>query len=667
MLPEISYFLAGLSVFVLVLTIAIAIQLKTPDGYQEIDCYVVENNTIRLLWITVAISTVEIGWIAYQVIKYGFAWNQLVYSLGWSVVLFGSSTIYSIPYQGGLYGMFLGILLLESSMAICVTEVVPLSAGLLLWVLVGSWYHEQIENVSQEYTSSVFSQITFRWLNPVIDAGTAKHLEWQDLCDLLKEDTTEAVLKKYHSMPSTLSIKQRAIRLIARYTLFQHSFAVVYTLFTLAGPLYIYKLISMLQSTDTVRWDLWPMVLGFFGFSFAKAFLEPQMVSAGSRAGTQMRSLFLQLIYDKSLTSVLSTSGANASVGKVVTLMTVDTEMFRRFLQNAYIGLIQIPLSLVISVTILFYILGVSALVAIAIVLLFFPITGYLGQNIAKLQKKLLSRSGKRVSLVNELILGIRIIKYLAWESFFEQRITEARKKEIKSVIKLFMIYIAFSVVGEGSGVIISFSTFAIYSLVTGKTLDPATAFTALNLFKIVSENLRKVPNQIKLFLNYQISIDRIIHYLEEEDKEPNCQLEHDDTIGFESAHLGYHGTTEVEHGNVFELKEIDLSIPVKKMTLICGPTGAGKTTFLLGLLGELQLHYGKVHFPNLSSAFSSQSAWIMNATIKENILFGSEYDEERYLKVLQACALLPDLQSIPGGDMTEIGEKGINLSGKYF
>jgi ABC-type multidrug transport system fused ATPase/permease subunit len=160
--------------------------------------------------------------------------------------------------------------------------------------------------------------------------------------------------------------------------------------------------------------------------------------------------------------------------------------------------------------------------------------------------------------------------------------------------------------------------------------------------------------------------MNRIISYLDEEDKEPNMQIENDEQIGFQDAHVGYHGTSGDEEVNAFELKALNLSIPLKSLTLLCGPTGSGKTTILMGLLGELQLHYGKVNFPNIACAFSSQSAWIMNATIKENILFGSEYDEERYVQVLQACALLPDLQSIPGGDMTEIGEKGINLSGFY-
>jgi ABC-type multidrug transport system fused ATPase/permease subunit len=515
--------------------------------------------------------------------------------------------------------------------------------------------------MSQEYTSSVFSQLTFRWLNPIIDAGKSKDLAWSDLCDLLTEDSTEEVMNAYHKMPQAWSIKRKVAYLIAPFTSFQHLFALIYTSFSLVGPIYIYRLISVLQDPEINRRDIWPFVVGFFLFSCIRSFLEPQMISAGSRAGTRMRALFLQLIYDKSLTRIITSGGKNSSLGKAVTLMTVDTEMFRRFLQNAYIAFIQIPLSLVIATSALFYVLGTSAVVPITVVILLFPITAFLGRKISKAQKKVLARSDARVSLVNELILGIRIIKYLGWEPFFEDRITNARQKEIKGIINVFMIQIGFSIVGEGSGVFISFITFAVYSLVTGRILDPATAFTSLSLFKIISDNLRRLPNQIKLYLNYKISMDRIISYLNEEDRQPVAQDPIGDQIAFRDALITYHMSDEVE---LFGFKSLSASFPKNKLTLICGPTGAGKSTVLLALLGELNLKYGSIFFPSIACAYSSQSAWIMNATIKDNILFGNDYDERRYLQVLQVCALLPDLQAIPGGDLTEIGEKGINLSG---
>jgi ABC-type multidrug transport system fused ATPase/permease subunit len=515
--------------------------------------------------------------------------------------------------------------------------------------------------MSQEYTSSVFSQLTFRWLNPIIDAGKSKDLAWSDLCELLNEDTTEEVMRTYQKLPDDWSIKKKVAMLILPYTSFQHLFAVIYTCFSLVGPFYIFKLINVLQDPSVNRQDIWPLVVGFLLFSCIRSFLEPQMISAGSRAGTRMRALFLQLIYNKSLTRIVTSGGKNSSLGKAVTLMTVDTEMFRRFLQNAYIAFIQIPLSLMIATSALFYVLGTSAIVPITVVILLFPLTAFLGKRISKAQKKVLARSDARVSLVNELILGIRIIKYLAWEPFFENRISNARQKEIKSIIKVFMIQIGFSIVGEGSGVFISFITFAVYSLITGQRLDPATAFTSLSLFKIISDNLRRLPNQIKLYLNYRISMDRIISYLDEEDRQSVAQLPVGEEIAFQDALITYHGSDETE---LFGFKGLNASFPKNKLTLICGPTGAGKSTVLLALLGELRLKYGNIFFPSMACAYSSQSAWIMNATIKENILFGNEYDEARYLQVLQACALLPDLQAIPGGDLTEIGEKGINLSG---
>eukprot|EP01036_Dinobryon_divergens_P043051 gene43051-57264_t len=122
-----------------------------------------------------------------------------------------------------------------------------------------------------------------------------------------------------------------------------------------------------------------------------------------------------------------------------------------------------------------------------------------------------------------------------------------------------------------------------------------------------------------------------------------------------------YHGSSQSRE----TVPPITVSIPSNELTVIIGPTGCGKSTLLAGILGECCLLSGTVQMPSDSSvAYVSQSPWIQNATIRDNILFGSAYDAERYEEVVRVCALHPDLVKLPAGDMTEIGEKGINLSG---
>lgn len=112
-------------------------------------------------------------------------------------------------------------------------------------------------------------------------------------------------------------------------------------------------------------------------------------------------------------------------------------------------------------------------------------------------------------------------------------------------------------------------------------------------------------------------------------------------------------------------LSEIELQVPKGSLVALVGSVGSGKSSFLSAILGDMQRHTGTVTInAGMRMAYVAQQAWIQNSTLRDNILFGSNYEHSRYHKVIEACALLPDLEMLPGGDFTEIGEKGINLSG---
>ncbi|KAI9220490.1 hypothetical protein BC828DRAFT_405762 [Blastocladiella britannica] len=113
-----------------------------------------------------------------------------------------------------------------------------------------------------------------------------------------------------------------------------------------------------------------------------------------------------------------------------------------------------------------------------------------------------------------------------------------------------------------------------------------------------------------------------------------------------------------------FTLRGLDVTFPQGKLTLIVGLTAAGKSSLLHGLLGEMKLESGEVFMPREQTAFVSQVAWLQNATIRDNVLFGADFDEDRYHRTLHACSLVRDLEILTGGDSTEVGEKGIVLSG---
>jgi ATP-binding cassette subfamily C (CFTR/MRP) protein 1 len=101
----------------------------------------------------------------------------------------------------------------------------------------------------------------------------------------------------------------------------------------------------------------------------------------------------------------------------------------------------------------------------------------------------------------------------------------------------------------------------------------------------------------------------------------------------------------------------------IKKLLIVIGRTGSGKSSLLSGILGEMLKLNGSINTVG-SFAYVPQRAWIQNVTLRDNILFGKKYDEKIYNKVVDGCALASDLKDFPAGDTTEIGENGINLSG---
>ena len=212
---------------------------------------------------------------------------------------------------------------------------------------------------------------------------------------------------------------------------------------------------------------------------------------------------------------------------------------------------------------------------------------------------------------------------------------------------------------------------------------------------------MNDISQTVSQVLNIRVTLARINSFLEEEElgkfngnlNENN--LNRDTWIGFKDGEFGYYGpttgdvvvedeeqqallSTDPESSPSFRLRGVNIQFPVGKLTAVIGPTGSGKTSLLLALLGEMKKISGEYSIserhlsPHATGeksdvAYVSQSAWLMSATIKENVLFGEPFDKDRYLQVLKACALLRDLDNLEYGDLTEIGEKGVNLSGGIY
>jgi ABC-type multidrug transport system fused ATPase/permease subunit len=554
------------------------------------------------------------------------------------------------------------------------------------------------ERLSREKGSSIISGMMFGWVAPLIVQGSKKPIEQKDIWELIESDEAKYVLKEYYARKNPKStLFWNLMRISYRYMAYEYCCAAFASILSFGGPFFLYQIVSLVQIPGVNRILIVPHLIGLLISGVIHAFLDGQMHFVGRRIGVRGRAVLIDELYQKSLHRVqFSTADDDqASLGKIMTLMSVDTERIRTMLSYSHNCFVQLPISIVVAIGSLYWVLGWSSFVGIGLILLLGPISTLLGKIIIRLHDECLQTTDARVTIMNELLQGIRIVKYFAWEEHFKKKIEKARTKELNSIVKLWTAYMGFNTIGAGSGTVISFATFAVYTLVAGKRLDAATAFTAVNLLRVVSDLMSYLPSEVMNILKAKVSADRIGEFLKERDidrfaedlPKPESEGDSETTsvdesnqwIGFRNAHFRYYGTetsTEESSANSFTLRNLSIDFPVGGLSVVAGPTGAGKTSLILALLGEMERLSGQACLPiepnqvDLQTglvhkvAYAAQTAWLLNATIRDNILFGEPYDEERYEQVIRGCALAKDLENLEGGDLTEIGEKGINLSG---
>ena len=521
-------------------------------------------------------------------------------------------------------------------------------------------------------------------------SGNKKVFEQKDMWNLITPDTSSVIMTRFAPLwdgPQSL-VLWSLMKMLWPLIVYQLICSVISTVLSFGGPFFLFHIVNWIASHQgTERWYALFYMIGLWLSTVVKAVVDGQVYFTGRRVGNRMRAVLIDLLYQKSLkrANVANVTKQDdddqASVGKIVTLMSVDTEQIRMFVSYWHEWFIVQPLSVIIALVGLYNILGLSAFAGVATIVALIPIGSFLGNIIRRLQMSLMKTTDARVTLMNELLNGIRIIKYFAWERHFIKKVNEAREKELNNIFKLVIAYVGFYNIGYGTSILVAFITFAVYTLVFKLELTASIAFTSINLLNVVSTLLGYLPMNIMRIFKAKVSIDRIQDFLKEkeleqfQDKEDECDSSsssftmgaEEGVYGLKNAQFSYYGDNDDGEPS-FILKNLDIQFPLNQLTLVVGSTGSGKSSLLLSLLGEMNRMSGTIQFsPEQSSksvAYVAQTAWLLNATIRDNILFGEPYDEARYERVLRDCALVKDLQTFAGGDLTEIGEKGINLSG---
>lgn len=365
----------------------------------------------------------------------------------------------------------------------------------------------------------------------------------------------------------------------------------------------------------------------------------------------------------------------------IINLVAVDARRICDTAASSYL-LPGSLLKLAIAVYFLVSLLGwASTLAGLAVSVIVTPVNVYLAKKFTNAQNDLMKYRDQKVAVVTEVLQGIRQVKFSALEVPWQDKVMAIRETELAAIWRVFMYDVGLITIWIIGPLMLSAVSLAVYVILHGG-LSASVAFTAIAVFSSLEMSLAVIPELLSLFLEGWVSAGRIDKYLGLSEKIENTAPA--DHIAFESASVAWPADDDTPEEDRFVLRKLNLKFPSKGLSLISGKTGSGKSLLLAAILGECDVLEGTLRVPrpppleerfddaahggnwliDSAIAFVSQTPWIENATIKDNILFGLPYHETRYDQVLYACALKKDLEMLPDGELTDIGANGINLSG---
>ncbi|CAH0048920.1 unnamed protein product [Clonostachys solani] len=520
---------------------------------------------------------------------------------------------------------------------------------------------------------------TYEWLTPLVWKGVQRKLDMSSIPRLAWYDEPLYLLRK---VQDARSISKKTIWTALR---FQRSELCLMALWIglsyvaeNIAPYAMFKLLAFLASPDDAQYQPWVWLSLLFIGPMSRSILFQQYVFNSTRLVVRVKSAMTQELYYKSLESMemeedpfdiqkqkrsdTNNNGqaeegkqknSTTSAGRLANLMAADVDAIFRARDFIMVS-VGIPAGTIISSVGMYRMMGWPSLVGIVVLVFAIPISVVLGRMTYSTQARVRKAQDTRISLVTEYLASIRAIKYFAWEDAITQKVIESRAKEQK---QLWNVAVLQAIINQVTQIFPYLSLLVMFGLHVGlekKRLDASVAFTTVFLVKNIRRNIMQGSYFARNFAAAMVAFGRLDRYFES-----NVPLEKYPI-----------GPLRIEKGcfrrnrkALFSLEDISLDFVQGGLNTIVGPSGSGKTTLLLAILGETYLEGGRITRPD-DVAFSSQSSWLRNDTIKSNVLFGSPLEKPRYDRVIDACCLEDDFIELYDGDLTTVGENGTSLSG---
>ncbi|XP_026206344.1 canalicular multispecific organic anion transporter 2 isoform X2 [Anabas testudineus] len=473
-------------------------------------------------------------------------------------------------------------------------------------------------------------------------------------------EEVEVLLSNQKAASRQPSFLRALIKAFGPYFLIGSGFKLLQDLITFVNPQLLRMLISFTKQKGVPDW--WGYTLAFL--MFFTAFLQTLILHHHFQycfvTGMNVRTAVIGAIYRKAL-AITNAAKRSTTVGEVVNLMSVDAQRFMDL--TTFLNMLwSAPFQIMLALFFLWQNLGASVLAGVAVMIMLIPFNAVIAMKTRAYQVEQMQYKDSRIKLMNEILNGIKVLKLYAWEDSFKEKVLAIRQKELNVLRKTAYLGALSTMAWTSAPFLVALTTFAVYVYVDEThVLDAEKAFVSLSLFNILRFPLNMLPQVISSIVQASVSLKRVQGFLSHDELDPNSVDRKNTATEYSVTVVNGKFTWAKEDPPV--LHNINMMVPQGSLLAVVGHVGCGKSSLISALLGEMEKLEGDISIRG-SVAYVPQQAWIQNATLRDNILFGKPYNEQKYRCVLEACALTPDLEVLPGGDMTEIGEKGINLSG---
>ena len=509
--------------------------------------------------------------------------------------------------------------------------------------------------------------ILWLWLNPILKLGNQRPLTEEDLFELSPTDESSRLLNKFEINWEKFEKENESAntwKIVAK-TFWKECFLVGLILFPYIGarvaqPLFLKEIV--LSITD-------PNINSYVGYLYAvglglsvliQALIHHQFFFRTTRVGIHVRIALSSLIY-KRLLSLPTRSIMKTTTGQVINLISNDVSKFEDLSVNIH-HIWSGPFEAAIVFGIIWNEIGIPTLFGYAVLLLLVPLQMFFSKKFGTYRKNTVRWTDKRVRVINEILVGCQIVKMYNWEEPLERVVYDARQNEFQSIRQASRIRAINMGLFFSSMLLVSLATFGGMWLM-GRELKSANIFTVLSLLSMIRYTLTGgLPAGIERMSESIIAARRINQFMnlskdiqiKQSNNENNTKI---GSIIMKDASFTWGSSQSIE------LIGINFNVANGSLIGIIGSIGSSKSSLLSAILGEMSLISGESEVHGRLS-YVSQTPWIFAGTIQENILFSKPFEKEKYEKVIKACCLTSDLKSFSSGDLTIIGEKGVNLSG---